>query len=140
MRIGFTGTREGITAAQRGAFAALVVAPDEFHHGCCFGADEWAAIMVYDTSPFTRVIGHPSNIKSMTSEPALARCHEIHDPKPPLERNRAIVDACETLIACPKGMAEEQRSGTWATVRHARKRGKQILIVWPDGTVTDGKQ
>jgi outer membrane protein insertion porin family len=56
----------------------------------------------------------------------------------PLDRNRAIVDSCDVLIACPKG-PEEQRSGTWATVRYARKQKKRIVIIWPDGEVTEEK-
>ena len=72
----------------------------------------------------------------MVGNLALDMSDEVRDPLPYLERNRAIVDACDILIACPKGMQEEQRSGTWATVRYARRRDRPIVIVWPDGTVT----
>jgi predicted Rossmann fold nucleotide-binding protein DprA/Smf involved in DNA uptake len=60
----------------------------------------------------------------------------VHTPKAPLDRNRDIVDAAAVLIAAPKEMTETLRSGTWATVRYARKQGKQVWIVWPDGTVS----
>ena len=43
-----------------------------------------------------------------------------------------LVDACEVLLATPKG-PEKLRSGTWATVRYARKVGKRIVIIEPDG-------
>jgi hypothetical protein len=46
--------------------------------------------------------------------------------------------AAAMLAACPKG-PEERRSGTWATVRYARKTGKPVVIFWPDGTVTEEK-
>lgn len=141
MKAGFTGTREGMTDAQ---FVSLrqqiaVLRPDEFHHGCCVGADEDIGVFVYDTYPFTRVVGHPSDIKWMTSSGAVARCHELHPPKPPLARNRDIVDAVDeigVLLVAAKG-PEKLRSGTWSTVRHARKRGKRIVIVWPGGEVTE---
>jgi hypothetical protein len=51
-------------------------------------------------------------------------------------RNHRIVDMTRVLVACPDG-EERQHSGTWATVRYARKRGKWIIIVYPDGTVRE---
>ena len=56
-------------------------------------------------------------------------------PAPYLDRNRAIVDACDILYATPESMAEESRGGMWHTVRYARRVGKPVVIVWPDGTV-----
>lgn len=60
---------------------------------------------------------------------------EKREPLPYLARNCVIVDEADILLACPKG-PEEQRSGTWATVRYARKQNKRIVIVYPDGTIT----
>lgn len=51
--------------------------------------------------------------------------------KPPLIRNRDIVNAGELLIATPKLDVEEQRSGTWAAIRYARKIGKPIILIYP---------
>jgi predicted Rossmann fold nucleotide-binding protein DprA/Smf involved in DNA uptake len=28
---------------------------------------------------------------------------------------------------------ESPRSGTWYTIRYALRRGKRVIIVWPDG-------
>jgi hypothetical protein len=53
-------------------------------------------------------------------------------PKPYLMRNKDIVDQTSILVAAPKG-PEEKRSGTWATVRYARKLGRPIYICYPDG-------
>jgi hypothetical protein len=57
-----------------------------------------------------------------------------------LVRDHDIVDAADVLIAMPEGMKEYLRSGTWATVRSTRKRGKRIILVYPDGSqaVEDG--
>jgi hypothetical protein len=141
MILGFTGTRCGMTEEQLEAFRRLFSAPpyadpDEFHHGCCPGSDEDATVAVYDlTCDDTVIQAHPSTLAHLTSQKAIDLSREDHPPLPPLDRNRVIVNACHVLIACPKG-PEEQRSGTWATVRYARKRGKRIVIIWPDGTIT----
>ncbi len=52
----------------------------------------------------------------------------IHDAEPPLVRNHKIVDGCDFLIAAPHG-PEILRSGTWATIRYARKTSKRNLLV-----------
>jgi hypothetical protein len=59
----------------------------------------------------------------------------LKDALPALVRNRSVVEAAfgGLLIACPKG-PEVWRSGTWATIRYARRRGCVPLIFWPDGT------
>lgn len=137
MRVGFTGTRDGMTVEQHKTLCGWLRAngPEitELHHGCCVGADDeaWDAFKTF--ANYAEAHAHPSNLKGMTSESALYLCDVKHDPKPPLDRNRDIVDSCDLLIACPKG-DEERRSGTWATVRYARKVGRQILIIAPDGS------
>ena len=55
----------------------------------------------------------------------------IFQPKSPLERNEDIVNDGEILIACPSRLGEELRSGTWATVRYARKVGKPVIVLDP---------
>ncbi|WP_439627538.1 hypothetical protein [Gemmata sp.] len=136
MKIGFTGSRVGMTTAQRDAFASRITAPEEFHHGCCVGADEDAARMVFGTG-CPRVVGHAPDNARYVSEVALGCNTENHDPLPYLGRNQRIVDATDVLVACPMG-PEVLRSGTWSTVRYARKQRKRIVIIWPDGTVTTG--
>jgi hypothetical protein len=54
---------------------------------------------------------------------------------PPLERNKHIVHNCGWLIAAPKEDSETLRSGTWATIRYARKLRRPITIVFPNGEV-----
>jgi len=55
--------------------------------------------------------------------------------KRPLERNSDIVADSDLLLATPRFYEEELRSGTWATVRRARKANKPLIIVWPNGKV-----
>jgi len=52
-----------------------------------------------------------------------------------LTRNHELVDASSVLFACPKGTHEELRSGTWATVRYALKQHKEVVVIYPDGSI-----
>lgn len=143
MRLGFTGTRDGMTDAQKSAFserlAGLPSTVTEFHHGACVGADAQAVEIVYEESPRCPVItAHLSDMPTLTDGYAVRTSSDHRDPKPPLDRNRDIVDAADELWVCPKG-PEELRSGTWATVRYARKRKRRVRVVifWPNGEVTE---
>ena len=141
MKVGFTGTRDGMTDEQRRAFIAWAktAGATELHHGCCLGADADAVNVFLSAADlgFTRplVVAHQPAKKAMLSNEAFMLSDRRQAPLDYLVRNRNIVDASEILVACPKG-PEEQRSGTWSTVRYARKQGKRVLIFWPDGNVT----
>ena len=133
--VGFTGTRKGMAMRQKAVCYQLMsgMGMSSFHHGDCVGADEEAAV-------YAMVMGgvethsHPPwarKVRAFTTGNTV-----VHKPAPYLERNREIVDMTTVLIACPDGMGERTRSGTWYTVRYARAADKQIAIVWPNGTVT----
>lgn len=131
---GFTGTRIGMTSFQQTTFGALLIVfrVTRLHNGLAEGADADAAEIAGDSG--VQVLGYPST--HGPDRRALAHCHEIaQEPKPPLDRNRDIVQFRDVLFATPRGYWEERRSGTWATIRHARKVGVPIVIIWPDGTV-----
>ena len=135
-RIGFTGTRQGMTIGQKRALAeVLPLSTEWFRQGCCVGADEDATRIVDALTPRPRIFGAPSNLVKLTSKFALDACDDTTGEfSDPLERNRIIVDGCDLLIACPAG-PEERRSGTWYTVRYARRQGKPVVILWADGGV-----
>lgn len=142
MKAGFTGTREGMTGPQREAFFGWLEQQNyltEFHHGCCVGADAQAVADVSLRADVC-IVAHPGDLGAMTDADSLAASRVAHKPKANLDRNRDIVDACDVLIAAPKG-PEELRSGTWSTVRYARRRAKhhtlRIVIVRPDGTTEE---
>lgn len=139
--IGFTGARRGLTAAQlealRGWLEVNLVGGEVVHHGACVGADEQFADVVSCLPHVDHVYAHPSDVPGTTSDLALSLADEVCEIRPPLARNKDIVALVDVLLACPAGMAEELRSGTWATVRYARKAGKRILIFWPDGSVSE---
>lgn len=46
-----------------------------------------------------------------------------------MDRNDVTADISDRLVAYPPTAAEELRSGTWATVRRFRARGKPVEIV-----------
>lgn len=132
--IGFTGTQKGMTPPQKEAVAYLFDSNlyGDLHHGDCIGADRDAHTIA--SSLRMRIHIHPPEI-----EHPRAWCqgyYAIYDPKPYLERNSDIVLATSVLIATPFQFYELLRSGTWATVRRARKAKKRIHIVWPDGRWT----
>jgi len=132
MKVGFTGTQTGMTQNQILAVAGLLVdlLPEEVHHGDCIGADEQFDRIAWQTG-IPRV-SHPPD---KDAKRAHCEAQMIREPKPYLDRNRDIVDDTEFLIATPKTYVEARRSGTWYTVRYARKGDGNIAIVYPDGRV-----
>ncbi len=137
MNYGFTGTREGMAPKQMAALRELLgqrSCPDEFHHGCCVGADEEAVLILRSVwVGNVSVHAHPSDLDGTTSERAFGKSDVCHARRPPLLRNRDIVHASDLLIACPKSEKEVVRSGTWATIRHARRSEIEVVIVTRDG-------
>ena len=127
--VGFTGTRQGMTSAQAEVVATLLKA-GVLHHGDCVGADAQAHAIARENG--LGVVIHPP---TSTSLRAFCKGDLSWPLKPYLQRNRDIVDSTQELVATPAG-PEEQRSGTWSTIRYARKRGKPVTVVYPDGVVT----
>jgi hypothetical protein len=132
VKVGFTGSRHGITQHQRDTLEKLLtgVHVDELHHGDCVGADAAAAEIANGWG--IEVHLHPPIDPRLR---AFTHADVTYHPRPYLGRNYAIVDACDWMIACPSG-PERRRSGTWAAVRYARSRAVPLTIVWPDGTTT----
>lgn len=136
MRIGFTGTQQGMTEDQKTAVREFLVdfVSAEFHHGDCVGADAEAHAIALALG--ADIVIHPPEVGAKR---AFLPASAYRDAKPYLLRNQDIVDETEILLATPKGMTEERRSGTWATVRYARRTGRPLYIVFPDGSArTEG--
>lgn len=130
--IGFTGTQKGMTYEQGETLLALLSRGEtkEFHHGDCIGADAEA----HEIAKACRIpiYIHPP---LCPGKRAFKHSRFTYPPRLYLERNHDIVDESNILIACPSSRSEETRSGTWATVRYARKKNKEIKIIWPDGKI-----
>lgn len=134
MKIGFTGTQIGLTDFQLNSLIEIVSGLDditESHEGDCIGADEEFVAVCRAIIPDTIIHCHPP---SKADKQAFAEYDIMHNKYEFLVRNRHIVRESDLMIACPKWTKEILRSGTWATVRFARKQGKPIVIIWPDGT------
>lgn len=106
----------------------------EFHHGDCIGADSDAHAVVASLQDEVTVHIHPpiNPIKRAFCVGTIE-----HPAKEYLDRNRDIVDTCRCIFATPKEHEEQwQGSGTWATIRYAKKTKTRLYIIYPDGEVT----
>lgn len=133
IKIGFTGTQQGMTKEQKEFLkyilskTAEVYKYGEFHHGDCIRADAEAHDIA---EKYFECVIHPPDIMAKR---AFKKAKQIRTPKPYLYRNRDIVDECNELIATPKEVDEQKRSGTWSTIRYARKMKKRVTIIYPNG-------
>jgi hypothetical protein len=138
-QIGFTGTQDGMMREQVQKLSELLMqmkreGATAFHHGDCVGADAEAHNIAKRYS--FHIVGHPP------VNPKKRAFMDVDESRPPqdyLVRNNNIVVSTDVLIACPKGMVEELRSGTWATLRRARDSLRPYCIIYPDGTTQVGK-
>jgi hypothetical protein len=105
---------------------------DEVHHGDCVGADHDMHRIAEANGQ--RIVVHPPSDNRLR---AWCKGEIILSPRPYLDRNRDIVGACTTLLATPAEMEEQDKGGTWYTVRFARRRGVPVIVVWPDGSVAE---
>lgn len=139
MKLGFTGTSEGMSKKQKAMLAGwmgIQLLSDEIteaHHGCCVGADaEFHELCMYFDIP---IFLHPPKVKA--DHPLVAwdlwstvpdKNIILSDSKH-LERNRRIVDTCDFLCAAPPTDEERPRGGTWYTIRYARDSAVEHRIL-----------
>ena len=81
-----------------------------------------------------KIIGHPPIDDKELSAKAVELSSELVEKKEYLQRNKDVVDSSDTLVAFPRTYEEQLRSGTWSTIRYARKKNKTIVIIYPNGT------
>jgi len=135
--VGFTGTRKGLQSCQKLELAEYLVylkgqGFTHFHHGDAIGADAQAARLAKQAGFY--LIAHPGHLrkKEDTRFRAFTSFNdEVREVKMVGVRDRDIVDETEQMIATPAGRTEEVRSGTWTTVRYARKQFKAVHIIYP---------
>mgnify|MGYP001599269124 CR=1 FL=1 len=145
MKIGFTGTQRGMTDIQFNTVKSILISINneydklEFHHGDCIGSDEQFHRMISSIYNLHIVIHPPTDPRkrAFSEDFDFENTIEIRPTLQYLKRNKAIVNECDILIATPSGK-EKLRSGTWSTVRYARAKKKNIVIIFPDGeTITE---
>lgn len=143
MRLGVTGSIKGATLAQAMKLWEIMASCEfrQLSHGDAIGVDALAhqaalAMRDFRSTPWPRIVLHPP-----INESRRAFCKdadEIRDPKGYLARDKSIVDESDMLIAVPDTPEERLRSGTWTTVRYARKLHRFIIRINPDGDVEFG--
>ena len=148
MIIVFTGTRRGMTKQQQASVAWLleklcstkrnVLA----RHGAAKGADREFHALAFARG--VRLTAYPSTKEQVRW--ALTRTHQlvsVRPTQPPLIRNKTMVmgggaGKADVLIATPAEAEEVLRSGTWATIRNARRALVAIrMIVQPLGNMIE---
>jgi len=134
MKVGFTGTQEGLTKIQKIMLIEFLVNNvfqiEEVAHGDCIGADAEFHSICYQLG-IKIVIHPPLNPKKR----AYCTSPYVLEPKEYIERNHNIVDSSTLLLATPKLLREEQRSGTWATIRYALNK-IPVNVFYNDGGIS----
>jgi|SRR5271165_1024654 len=128
MKIGFTGTREGMSQHQKEQFVLkmLELQPTEFHHGDCEGADAEAHDLVREFFPDVKIIVYPP---ISFARRAMKQGDIMMEPETYISRDYKIVDNTDYLLGGPKSNKEVIRSGTWTTIRYARKKNKSHTVL-----------
>lgn len=135
MRVGFTGTQLGTTPQQLSSLWIVLgqLKPvEEFHHGDCIGSDAEAHDLVRRIFDDSVIVIHPPTIETKR---AFKGADIYRDPKDYMDRNQDIVNETDILIATPAEDEEKIRSGTWSTIRKARKRGMSVVLIYPSGSI-----
>jgi len=73
---------------------------------------------------------HPGDAQQANAFRLADVCHPV---QPYRVRNFEMVNLSNVLWATPGRNHEELRSGTWMTIRYAKKIGKKLVIIWPNG-------
>lgn len=128
MKIGFTGSRLGMSQCQKEQFVLELLAFDltEFHHGDCSGADAEAHDIVAEFFPACKIIVHPPESNYLR---AFKPGHEFREPAGYIRRDKNIVDATDQLIGAPLTDVEQIRSGSWTTIRYARRIARPVTVL-----------
>ena len=138
-KISMTGTRQELklTKVQLENFKNLMIQYKEegythLNHGDCIGADAIAHEMAVELG--LEIIIHPPDDPKYRANCTTGNV-EIMPEKSYRSRNQQIVNNGSVLLALSRGNREINYSGTWMTVRMARKKGMPIVVCYPDGRV-----
>lgn len=143
IHVGYTGTRHGMSVPQArhvgDILSSLAPAGIIAHHGDCEGGDAEFHVECR-VQHATSIIIHPGPVGDVH------RAHCLADvtlpPMPHMRRNRAIVDISAIMIGAPFEDEPQDRGGTWATIRMARRALKRgtlttLYVVGRSGDLLD---
>jgi hypothetical protein len=138
MHVSFTGTSESVKMPQLDRLnEELRILRDKgfewLHHGDCINADA-------DAHRIWQALGGKIWLHPPDNDKKRAYCElqmgDCSEPELPYSiRNQYIVKRGRRLLACPGTMTEITRSGSWSTIRYARKLYRNIKIILPNGQV-----
>lgn len=131
MKVAITGTREGMTPRQKKALIKILkyLPIEEFYHGGCKGVDVQARDILLKNRKEVKLICIPGDADQETSNKQYDQ--QVDSVTPYLQRNKIMVQAADMLIAIPSSLEEQQRSGTWHTIRFARSIKCPSIILDP---------
>jgi len=134
--IGVTGTRFGMTEAQKARLLEVLRLDDftHWHHGKCVGVDVETHGFMVEWFPEVHIVIHPPQKTEHEGVALLREGDEIRERKSHFARNRDIVDETGGLIVIPYQMEWQPKGGTWYTHDYAIKQKKPVVVIWPDGT------
>lgn len=132
--LGFTGTRDGMTDAQQLMIWECLKRwrPIELRIGDCRGADDQVFTLAVHEG--IRTVAHPPINEEFR---AFCAADLVLPPQHYLQRDRDLVDASGVLLAAPASPVDVGWSGTWYTIRYARKRRRSVVVVGPDGRIVE---
>jgi len=142
-KFGFTGTSEEVRTEQQKTLEKIIkkIARKkevEYHNGMCINSDEICFDLVARYIPHADIVMHPPINKSKVfdlEDKTYVNRVIFRKDLDYLKRNMQIVAESNFLVATPKSVAEELRSGSWSTIRYARIARIPIIIVWPNGSI-----
>jgi hypothetical protein len=132
--IGVTGTRHGLSIAQRKWFKDFLEhnSANVLHHGDCVGVD--AEVATEFSNQGSYIIAHPGNSRDAWK----AYC-PVNDLiltwRENLERNKTLADCSSLMLCFPLTETESLQSGTWFTIRYIRKQEIPFFVITPSGSV-----
>lgn len=133
MKIGVTGTRNGMSLVQKNIVKEVLSglpSNSELHHGDCIGVDAEVAEIAREFG--FRVISHPPEKDELR---AFHKSDEIRESYNYLRRDRNIVDETEMLLVVPMHTEWQPKGGTWYTHDYAKKKNKPLEIIWPESKI-----
>jgi hypothetical protein len=141
-KLGFTGTRNGLSDNQR-AWLALEIQsnpPAKAGHGDCVGADGDFHDLLRLYAPSCEIHVWPSLFEGLR---AFKKGDVMYEPEKAGVRDKHIVKFATHFVGCPPTDFEVQRSGSWQTLRMARNRLNKGLLkelhwIGPNGPAIPG--
>jgi hypothetical protein len=135
--VGVTGTRHEPTTRQAGVLGIELCqqlrAGVRLGHGDALGVDALSHDLAFGLGYWIDV--HPPLADTWR---AFKIGNHAHERASYAVRDARLVTMSDRLLALPFAPeAESPRSGTWLTVRFARRKGIPIRIIWADGSTTD---